>query len=83
MKSEQILTAWKEQRSAIAIGADLSDKVMNRIYRYEQEKAAPLFDMQGFIEQLTNRPFVKTALAAAGVLGGFARVGFTFYVLLF
>ncbi|MCD6393482.1 MAG: hypothetical protein J7M40_08235 [Planctomycetes bacterium] len=83
MKSDQILTAWKEQRSAVAIGADLSDKVMNRIYRYEQEKAAGLFDVQGFIEHLTNRPFAKAALAAAGVFGGFVRVGVTFYVLLF
>ena len=83
MKSEQILTAWKEQRSTIAIGADLSGKVMNQIYRHEQEKAAPLFDVQGFIEHLTNRPFARAALAAAGVFGGFARVGVTFYVLLF
>ena len=83
MKSEQILTAWKEQRTTIAIGANLSDKVMNQIYRYEQRKASPLFDVQGFIEHLTNRPFAKAALTAAGVFGGFVRVGFTFYVLLF
>ncbi len=83
MKSEQILTAWKEQRSTVAIGADLSDKVMNQIYRYEQEKAAPLFDVQGFIEHLTNRPFAKAALTAAGIFGGFVRAGLAFYVLLF
>ncbi len=83
MKSEQILTAWKEQRSTIAIGADLSGKVMNQIYRYEQEKAAPLFDVQGFIEYLTNRPFARAVLATAGVFGGFVRVGVTYYVLLF
>ncbi len=83
MKSEQILTAWKEQRGAIAIGADLPDKVMNQIYRYEQEKAAGLFDLQGFVEHLTNRPFARAALAVAGVFGGFVRVGITFYVLLF
>ena len=83
MKNEQILAAWKEQKSTIAIGADLPDRVMNQIYRYEQEKAAPLFDMQGFIEYLTNRPFARAALAATGVFGGFARVGLTFYVLLF
>ena len=83
MKSEQILAAWKEQRSTVAIGAEVSGKVMNRIYRYEQEKAAPLFDVQGFIEHLTNRPLARAALAVAGVFGGFVRVGVTFYVLLF
>ena len=83
MKNEQMLTAWKEQRIAAAIGTDLPDRVMNRIYQYEQEKAAPLFDVQGFIEHLTNRPFARAALAVAGVFGGFVRVGVTFYVLLF
>ncbi len=83
MKSEQIITAWKEQRTAIPIRANLPDNVMNRIHRYEQKKAAPLFDIQGLIELTLHRPFARAALVAAGFVGGFVRVGFTFYVLLF
>ena len=83
MKSEQIITAWKEQRAATPIRADLSDTVMTRIHRYEQKKTTPLFDIPGLIELTLHRPFAGAALVVAGFVGGFVRVGVTFYVLLF
>ncbi len=83
MKSEQIITAWKEQRAAIPIRANLPDNVMNRIHKHEQKKAAPLFDIQGLIELTLHRPFARAALVAAGFVGGFVRVGFMCYILLF
>jgi hypothetical protein len=83
MRSEEIIKAWVESRRDAEIGEDVSDRVMGMIYDYEEKKAAPLFDIRGFVEPVINRVFTKPALVVAGFIGGFLRVCFTFYVLLF
>jgi hypothetical protein len=76
MKSERIYNAWKEQKSRIEVGSDFSQKVMSRIYRYEQEKPASLFDVNALIEWILSRPFAKAGLVAAATAGGVIRVAF-------
>lgn len=76
MKSERIYNAWKEQKSRIEVGSDFSPKVMSRIYRYEQEKPANLFDVNALIEWILSRPFAKAGLVAVAAAGGVIRVAF-------
>ncbi len=83
MRSEDIISAWVESRSGAEIGGDVADGVMGRIFDYEEKKSEPLIDIRGFVEPVFNRIFTKPALVVAGFIGGFLRVCFTFYVLLF
>lgn len=83
MRSEEIIKAWVESRSGTEVSGDAADRIMGRIYDYEEKKGQPLIDVRGFVEPVFNRIFTKPALVAAGFIGGFVRVCFTFYVLLF
>ena len=74
MKSEEIINSWKNQKDQIEIGEDFSRTVMNQIYKYEQNKRKPLFDIQRFVEFISIHPLAKAALVAAGAMAGFLRL---------
>ncbi len=82
MKSEEIYNAWKEQKSQVEIEKNFTDKVMNQVYIYEQNRRKPLFDVQRFFELISAHPLVKAGMIAAGVIAGFIRMAFTVYVFL-
>lgn len=83
MKKEETYDAWKEQKSQIEIGKGFSDKVMSRIYQYEQKKKKPLLDMQRFIEVISAHPLAKAGIIAIGAITGLVRIAFMIHVLLF
>ena len=83
MRSEDIISAWVESKRDAEIGGNAADRVMGRIFDYEEKKAEPLIDIRGFVEPVFNRVFTKPALVITGFIGGFVRVCFTFYLLLF
>lgn len=83
MRSEEIIKAWVESKRACEVSGDAADRVMGRVYDYEEKKAEPLIDIRGYVEPVFNRVFTRPGLVLVGVIGGFLRVGFTFYVLLF
>ncbi len=83
MRSEDVMKAWVDSKRGAEIGGDAVDGVMGRIFDYEEKKAAPLIDVRGFVEPVINRILTRPALVAAGFIGGFLRMCFTFYVLLF
>ncbi len=83
MRSEDVMKAWVESKRGAEIGGDAADRVMGRIFEYEEKKSRPLVDVRGFVEPVFNRIFTKPALVITGLIGGFLRVCFTFYVLLF
>jgi hypothetical protein len=82
MKTDDTYNAWKEQKSQIEVGKGFSDKVINRIYQYEQQKRKPLFDGHRLIELISTRPLGKVAVVTAGVLIGFVRMTFVVYAFL-
>ena len=82
MKSEEIFNAWKEHKSQIDLRENFADEVMNRIYRYERDKATPLFDVQRLIELISAHRFVKAAVVTAGAVTGLARIMFVVYAFL-
>ena len=82
MKSEEIYNSWNRQKMKIDIDENFSGNVMKRISAYEQTKAKPLFDIQHFVEIISNHPLAKAGLIAAGLIGGIIRTGFTLYAIL-
>jgi len=76
MKTEEIYNTWKEQKSQIEVGKGFSDKVMNQICRYEQNKRKSLFDMQSLIEFMSAHTLVRAGLILTGGVVGFIRVVF-------
>lgn len=83
MRSEEVMKAWVDSKRGAEIGGDAADRVMGMVYDYEEKKGQPLIDIRGFVEPVFNRILTKPALVAAGFIGGFLRMCFTFYVLLF
>jgi hypothetical protein len=79
MKTEEIYDAWKEQKNQMDVDKNFSDKVINRIYQYEQEKRKTLFDGRRLIELISTRPLGKAAVIIAGALIGFVRISFVVY----
>ena len=82
MKNEEIYNSWIRQKMEIDIDENFSGNVMKRISAYEQTKAKPLFDIQHFVEIISNHPLAKAGLIAAGLIGGITRTGFTLYAIL-
>jgi len=76
MKRQEVYNAWKEKKRQIDVGNDFSDKVINRIYAYNQQRKARSFDIKLFIEFICSNPLAKAAVITAGVLVGFIRVAF-------
>lgn len=76
MKSQEVYNAWKEKKHQIDIQGDFADKVMNQVYRYEQAKRKPMFDMQRLVELISAHPLAEAGLITAGVITGFVRIVF-------
>jgi len=76
MKTEEIYNTWKEQKSQVEVGKGFSDKVMNQIRRYEQNKRKSLFDVQSLIEFMSAHTLAKAGLILTGGVVGFIRVVF-------
>ena len=83
MKSEKIYDDWKKQRSHVEVRQNFTERAMNQIYQYEQNKRKPLFDMQRLVEFVSVHPLAKAGLIAVGAVTGFVRVAFMIHVLLF
>ena len=76
MKTEEIYNTWKEQKSQIEVDKGFSDKVMNQICQYEQNKRKSLFDVQSLIELMSAHALAKAGLILTGGVVGFIRVVF-------
>jgi hypothetical protein len=82
MKSEELYNQWKRHKSQTEVGQDFSEKVMRRVYLYEQKKGEPLLNMRRFFDSFCTRPLAKTVVVAAAVIIGFARIAFSIYLFL-
>ena len=76
MKTKEIYNTWKKQKNQIEVGKGFCDKVMNRIYQYEQKKCKSLFNVQSLIELMSAHTLAKAGLILTGGVVGFIRVVF-------
>jgi hypothetical protein len=74
MKNEEIYSAWTEQCRHIEVSQAFSDRLMTRIYRYEQEKRTWPFSVQQLVELISARPWTKVALLGTGAVIGLIRI---------
>ncbi|MHC4387194.1 MAG: hypothetical protein ACYSX1_01145 [Planctomycetota bacterium] len=82
MKSEGIYNTWKERKSHVEVSNTFSDRVMSRIYEYEQVRARPFFDIQRLVERVSAHALAKAGLVAAGAAMGLVRLIFVILVIL-
>ena len=74
MKPQKTYNAWKEKKHQIDISHNFVDRVMNQVYRCEQERNISFFDLPRFVELISAYPLAKMALVAAGAVVGVARL---------
>jgi hypothetical protein len=82
MNDDEIYNNWSQQKTNIDIDENFPTSVMKQISAYERDRTKPLFDIQRFVEIISNHPLAKAGLIAAGLIGGFVRTGFVLYAIL-
>jgi len=55
---------------------------MSRIYRYEEQRRKPLFDISRLVEIATSNPLAKAAVIAGGAAIGVLRIVFLLHTFL-
>jgi hypothetical protein len=75
MKPEEIYDAWKTQKKEIDTSPGFSERVMNQIHRYEEQRSTRLFSRENLTALLSYR-FAKPALIAGGLTIGICRILF-------
>lgn len=75
MKTEEIYDAWKKQKGEIQISPGFSERVMNQIDYYEQQRSARLFSREFFVALISHR-FAKPVLIAGSLVIGICRIIF-------
>lgn len=82
MKTEEILKLWKDGKLQTETERDFPDKVMSRIYKYEEQSRKPLFDISWLVEIVTSNPLAKAAMIMTAAMVGVLRVAFLLGTLL-
>jgi len=76
MKAEEILKLWTDRKLQINPEGDFSSKVMCRIYKYEEQRRKPLFNISRLVEIATSNPLAKAAMIMIAAMAGVLRVVF-------
>jgi len=76
MNTEELLKLWTDTKLQINQERDFSSKVMSRIYRYEEQRRKPLFDISRLVEIATSNPLAKAAVIVGGAAIGVLRIVF-------
>ena len=82
MKAEEILKLWIDRKLQINPEGDFSSKVMSRIYRYEEQRKKPLFDISWLMEIAASNPFAKAAMIMTAAMAGVLKVVFLLFTIL-
>jgi hypothetical protein len=75
MKPEEIYDAWKARKKEIDASPGFSERVMNQIHRYEEQRSTRLFSRESLTALLSYR-FAKPALIVGGLALGICRILF-------
>jgi len=76
MKNEEILKLWTDRKLQMETEGDFSAKVMSRIYKYEEQRKKPLFNISRLVEIATSNPLAKAAMIMTAAMAGVLRVVF-------
>jgi hypothetical protein len=74
MKENEVYESWKQEKRQIDTSQNFTDRVMNRVYQWEQNKEKSLFTMERLIELISLNSLAKTGLVAAGAATGIVRL---------
>jgi len=74
MKKKEVYESWRQDKRQIDVSQNFTDRVMNEIYRLEQNGNIIQLKTSKLIEMISFHPLAKTGLVAAGALTGIARV---------
>ena len=80
MDKKKLYELWTEKKRDVETNKSFPDKVMNRIYQYQQRPR--WFDIQRLIEIISAHTIIKNGLVAIGALIGFIRVIYMILIIL-
>jgi hypothetical protein len=72
MDKKKLYDGWIEKNMQVEINKSFPDKVMSRIYQYEQRPK--WFDVQRLIEIISAHTIIRNSMVAAGAIAGFIRI---------
>jgi hypothetical protein len=74
MKDHEVYESWKQDKRQIDVSQNFTDRVMNEVCQWEQNRKNPLLNMDRLIELISFHPLAKTGLVAAGAVTGIIRL---------
>jgi hypothetical protein len=80
MDRKNLYKLWIEKKSQVEISESFPDKVMNRIYQYQQQPR--WFDIQRLIDIISANAIMKNGLVVIGGLIGIVRVIYMIFMIL-
>jgi hypothetical protein len=80
MDKKKLYELWIEKKRDVETNESFPDKVMNRIYQYDQRPK--WFDIQRLIDVISAHTIIKNGLVVIGALIGFVRVMYMILMIL-
>jgi hypothetical protein len=74
MKENEVYESWRQKKRQIDVSQNFTDRVMKRVYQWEQSKKKLPFTMEKLIELISLNPFAKTGLVVVGAVIGIVRI---------
>ena len=74
MKDHEVYESWRQEKRQIDVSHNFLDRVMNRVYQWEQSRKKTLFTTERLIELISFHPLAKLGLVSAGAVTGIVRL---------
>lgn len=74
MKENEVYKSWKQEKRQIDVNQNFTDRVMKRVYQWEQSKKKSPFTTEKLVELISLNPLAKTGLVVAGAATGIVRI---------
>lgn len=74
MKKDEVYESWKQDKRQIDVSQNFTDRVMNKVYQWEQSRKSPQAIIERLIELISFHPLAKIGLVAAGAVMGIIRL---------
>lgn len=84
MNNNDLYQSWLEKKKNVGPRADFSKNITTRILQYEQKKHTPKsrWEISEWLEWISLRPVMQTALITAGFIAGAVRLVLTLKIIL-
>lgn len=74
MKDNKVYESWMQEKQQIDISEDFTDRVMNEVFQWEQNRKSLRFNVERLIEMISFHPLAQIGLVAAGAVTGIVRL---------